>query len=123
MYFESLPEECPPSGSEDADLGIVWRLIKGTKPCREDFLSHAALKKHKPGGVDDCQWASCSLFKTEQSARSKTKLASLKGMSPVSVHIPEGAGRSMTKGMHIDFWRYATFDPMEFIRSGAAGGS
>lgn len=120
VYFEQLPVSCPPSDAKDIDLGIVWRLVEGVQPKSVDFLSHAAMGKNNTSSATDCRWASCSLFRTQQSAMAKTKLPRLKGFKPVGLNLPEGSGQSLVNGMHVDFWRYKEYDPLENLSSGLA---
>lgn len=117
VYFEELPELCPPSNAKDIDLGVAWRLIRGEKPESVDFLSHAAKGKDNTSSASDCRWASCSLFTTQQSAMAKTKLPNLRGCKPVGLNVPEGSGQSLVNGVHVDFWRYREYNPLENLSS------
>lgn len=112
MYFETLPDLCPPKDAGEEAVGVVWRLVRGTKVSEDHFLSHAALGKKKPETVDGCKWAACSLWTTEEAAVAKLKLPSLKGSRPIALNIPQGSGKSMTENRHVSFWRYTGFDPL-----------
>jgi hypothetical protein len=117
MYFENLPEQCPPAHAIDDALGKAWRLVNENPPSQEDFQSHAAAGRVKPRTCDACSWASCSLFHTEAAAREALKLPTLRGRRPIMVDIPERSGRWVkSKSQHVDFWRYANFDILASVR-------
>jgi hypothetical protein len=118
VYFEDLPDQCPPAEAVDAQLAAVWRVVPGAQPTVEDFHSHAKRGKRKPPTVADCAWASCSLF------NSRTKAASIAAKLPKprfehaylsELQIAQGSGRSLIEKEHVHFWMYAGFDPMQAI--------
>lgn len=118
LYFEEMPAQCPPAEAVDAQLPAVWRVVPGANPTVQDFHSHAKLGKIKPPPVDDCAWASCSLF------NSRTKAASIASKLPKprfshayisELQILQGSGKSLTKKEHVHFWMFAEFDPMQAI--------
>lgn len=114
-YLEDLPPNCPLAASEDISVDAVYRVVRSMNPGIDDFLSNAALRITKPPTVDDCKWASCSLFKSRDKAINiANKLAKTRIMDPhLSLcDIKVGYGKSISNSKaHVDFWPYRTFDP------------
>jgi hypothetical protein len=100
----------------------VFRLIPTAKPVADDFASSAALKTPKPYSVNDCRWASCSMFTTLKALKKKQstfpKLRKLTFF--VEMAIPSGAGKHISDREHVDFWMFADFDPIKAIKKVAA---
>ena len=97
-YAEALPANCPPDAAADIELKSVFRVVRKLQPVREDFLSHATLGRQKLPDMDDCRFASCSLFSCKDKARNLAKrLPKTQCETP---HISElkvaaGSGRSL----------------------------
>jgi len=118
--MEELPDQCPPAKALDVGIDEAFRVIPFENPTLDDFKSYAAQKKRAPPGVDLCRWASCSLCVTkEQATILAGKLPKLREKDPhvVKLSIKKGSGRSMKNysGTHIDFWMFATFNPLTAI--------
>jgi hypothetical protein len=113
VFAENLPDQCPPSTAVDAAWTNVFRLTDDQPVTEESFASHAALGKGIPKSLANlCAWSSCSL--TTEPATLK-KLKKLRHKFAVKLDIPAGAGRTLKKGIHIDFWRYANFDVLSAV--------
>lgn len=112
-FAEDLPDQCPPSDAKDVALFDVYRLSHSNSVTANDFASHAALGRVPPKSLKDmCIWASCSL--TTEPVILK-KLKKLKHRYALKLTIPDGSGLSKKKQIHVDFWRYSTFDPLTAI--------
>jgi hypothetical protein len=113
LYGEELPDQCPPEDALDDPLPEVYRLVATASPVANDFASKASLGLEKPVSTKatDCEWASCSL------SLSADELLKIKGLRRrlryvAKLSIPAGAGKHRTKGksLHVDFWRYSSFE-------------
>lgn len=116
-FGEDLPEQCPPTEAVDDVLQQVFRLVEHNPPTEDCFKSHAAKGRPLPStGVSPCAWASCSLFKESGAL---TRLSRLKKKFPylASLTIPAESGRHTSNGVHVDFWRYATFNISSAVTS------
>ena len=121
-FKEALPASCPPNHALGGACESAFRLIETAKPLATDFASSAAKKLPKPLKVDDCRWASCSLFATIELLRTKQKVFPKlrKCNFYVEIKIPANAGRHVTENGHIDFWMFTSFDPLAVITKIAA---
>ncbi len=118
QFAEALPPQCPPNDAEDIPLVAVYRLVQTQQPSPKDFLSHAALGRPHGHGMSACAWASCSLvldalvqIKRWPRMRDEYHFA-------VKLSVPKGAGLSKGKkdSNHINFWPFASFDPISVIK-------
>lgn len=113
-FWEELPSSCPPAEAIDSELGPVFRLVKASPPSNDCFASKAALGKQKPfkKSVDDCSWASCSMWAKKSAVEGILKLGHVRRQYThvATMHFPEGAGKHLVKGDHVDFWCYADFE-------------
>lgn len=113
-YLEQLPDQCPPAAAQDQAFGPAYRILPAAVPAVQHFYSHRQLGLGKPPTVDDCRFASCSLFTCPDKARA---IARLPKKRAVSTHLAEltvgqGAGASYINQTtkHVDFWMYANFN-------------
>lgn len=115
-YAETLPAECPPEDASTDALEKVYRLGKNKNPTEADFHSHAQLGTPKPPHykATDCQWASCSMFVTEEAALAIKGLAR-RNPWVIELSIPADAGKHKFRGEHVDFWRFADFDVVSAV--------
>ena len=114
-YWEALPQECPPVRAVDTKIEAVYRVVHSNPPQKGHFESYAKQGKKAPPGVDECSWASCSLCTCIDKIRNFAGLPKVRDRGPcfvATLTIPAGAGKSVTKGKHIDFWMFDTFDPV-----------
>lgn len=112
IYKEKLPTvNCPLPESTDQELIDVWRFLKKVEVTEESFASHAAEGKPLRNGVDECRWASCSLFQGEQLTASMWKTPFFKKFAARALlNIPVGSGKALKQSNgHVDFWAYSSF--------------
>ena len=96
--------------SKEQDLNDVWRFLDSLDVTEDCFASHAAQGKPVRSGVDECRWASCSLFEGDQLTASMMKTPFYKRFAArAQLEIPAGSGRLRQNGGHIDFWAYSGF--------------
>lgn len=120
VFKEALPAQCPPDGATDKAIREAYRLVKAAHPQGDDFASHAHLGKQRPEVVGECQWASCSLFTSLMHVKNMPSLPKLRAQGNrfvAKLSVPRGAGVSLCKGVHVDFWMYATFDPTAAVEA------
>ena len=110
-FKENLPDNCPLPDSTEQELTDVWRFLNSVSVEEECFASFAALGQPVRKGVDECRWASCSLFEGDSLTASMLKLPMYKRfMARAKLAIPVGSGRALREqNGHIDFWAYSGF--------------
>lgn len=98
--------------STEQELTDVWRFVNKLDVTEDCFASHAAMGKPVRTGVDECRWASCSLFEGDKRTANMMKVPFYKRfVARVLLNIPAGSGRSLRgKNGHIDFWAYSDFE-------------
>lgn len=111
IFKENLPDNCPLPDSIEQELTDVWRFLEKVDVTEECFSSYAAQGKPVRKGVDECRWASCSLFQGDQLTASMIKTQMYKRFAARALlKIPEGSGRALKKDSgHVDFWAYSSF--------------
>jgi hypothetical protein len=116
-FREELPDGCPPEAAHDGGCGTAYRLVPTAKPVPSDFASNAAKKETCPETCDPCRWASCSLFTDLNTIQKKRKTFKKlrKFHFAAEMTIKSGSGLLMQEGSHIDFWMFASFDPIGAI--------
>lgn len=118
-FWEVLPAQCPPAKAADIEISDAYRCVTSSTPTKNDFLSQAA-KKLKLGPLGDpCKHASCSLFTCSEKAKNIAyRLPKPREGGPfvAQLTIGSGAGVSLIKNKHVDFWMYDTFDPVAVIK-------
>lgn len=113
-FSERLPDSCPPEHAKDEPLEEVYRLVASDNCTDNCFKSNAALglPKNMHSNVDDCRWASCSLFERDH-VNELLKLRGLRKRLPymAKLSLPAGAGKHiLSRKGHVDFWSYSNFD-------------
>jgi hypothetical protein len=117
-FWEVLPDKCPPEKAADVAIAVAYRCVTSEKPSKSDFLSQAAKKRALLPLGDACKHASCSLFTCPDKAQNIAyRLPKPREGGPFVAHltISTGAGVSLQKNKHVDFWMYDTFDPVAAI--------
>jgi len=112
MWFEQLPEQCPPS---DATLpsGDYFRLISGDLLVCDDFQSHRMLAPLKVFNVAECVAHSLSVFTDLSACESITKLPIHRGKKIVKINLDSTDGAIKKTGKdksHFSWWRSHEFD-------------
>lgn len=120
-FRELLPDGCPPNHASEIACPRAFRLISAAKPELKHFLSSAA-EKACPLAVDPCRWSSCSLYTNLDTLRKKREtFPRLRKMSFFAeINIAANSGKIISENSHIDFWMFASFDPIKAITKVAA---
>lgn len=109
-YGESLPDQCPPNGADEGEVGVVFRLVPSQDPDEACFLSKLALSEVPPPTYKgtECEWASCSL---NRSIDALLKIRGLVKRNPyvAKLEIPASKGRHDAGKHHVNFWKYQGF--------------
>jgi len=113
-FKESLPApNCPPLDAIPPPARLLLRLVPAGPVTQQHFLSHNALGKWLPAGMDSCRWASCSALVSLEAAKRLAKLPTLAHMKEVvQFKVDEASGLSKQTGPHIDLWFFDQFDPL-----------
>jgi prenyltransferase beta subunit len=93
---------------------VVFRLLKTSPVKQADFHSHKKLGLVAPASVDECRWASCSVYDDLDRVQNMQRLPRFKKHKYVArLTLGRNAGR-VTKGAngHYDWWIYNSFDPV-----------
>ncbi|MBF0439401.1 MAG: hypothetical protein HQL93_09805 [Magnetococcales bacterium] len=113
-FSEILPVGCPPNDAIKSDGRTAFRLIKMNPPIPEDFFSHSKLAKRKPPDVPLCNWMSCSLNADKVPLINFRKMPRFKDFKFIAVlRLEKESGMIKEKNGHIDFWMYASFNPID----------
>jgi hypothetical protein len=118
-FWEELPDQCPPAKAADIEISDAYRCVTSDSPTKDDFLSQAARKRPLNPLADPCKHSSCSLFTCADKAKNIAyRLPKPREGGPFVAHltIESGAGVSLEKNKHVDFWMYDTFDPVAAIK-------
>ena len=112
MWYEELPERCPP---EDAfhPNGVYFRLTESEKIECSDFWSHRKKWPTKMFQVCECRARSVSVFDDIEQCLNVRKLPNQKQKKIVSVQLSNGDGVIKQTGKntsHYSWWRSDTFD-------------
>lgn len=112
-YLEELPEQCPPATAKDQAFGPAYRILPAATAAVQHFHSYKMIGATKPLGVDDCRFASCSMFMSMTKAKKIARLPKKRATSThlATVMIPQGCGTSdiNEETSHVDFWPYSSF--------------
>lgn len=115
-YREKLPANCPPKTAHDGGCEQAFRFLPARNPEPEHFASNQAKGEPAPPGIDECRWASCSLYADMATVQKKRKLKKLKSYGFVAqLKIAPASGHMVEESKHIDFWMSDMFDPVAAI--------
>jgi len=120
MFFETLPQQCPPADAIAAGDALVFRAVRANPPTIEDFHSQAMLGTIELDGRPEefvCRASSCSVFTTLNGARKLKKLPKLRDRVFVaSVQLTDDAGVIRpSAGAHMEWWIYRDFDVLSSV--------
>jgi hypothetical protein len=115
MYRESLPEDCPPEGSEEIHGSlVVYRLVRNNPPTDCDFRSQQAERPNRTFTGIECIARGLSVHTDRtQSVQVRNGLPRLKGLLICRVVLSYGAGRiqrTFRHPSHHTWWPLNEFD-------------
>ena len=112
IWFENLPEGCPPSDAEEC-CGRYYRIASGNPVKACDFFSQRMMQPLKDfGEINACIARSLSLFDTLEAAERRLKLPKFKQARIVSVDLSseDGVIKKTFGKSHYSWWRTKNFD-------------
>lgn len=115
MWFENLPENCPPRNSASPNGETYYRLAENTDIKCSDFWSHRKLWPKKQFKVPECRARSVSVFSEIDACADLRKLKVHEGKSVVSIVLNKESGKVQQTGhslFHYSWWRALHFDPL-----------
>ncbi len=116
LWYEPLPEQCPPNDAKKPQNDIVYRAVQSNPPIDSDFISHRAIWPHKIFKVSECRARSVSVFTEVDACINLTKLPKQKGKIVAKMILPPQSGVIKRTGRcrsHMSWWRAASFDPIQ----------
>lgn len=116
MWFEELPDQCPPSDARPPSNDRFYRLGGPTSPICDDFWSQrkqfpAKAFKHS----EECKASAVSLFKDTASIERVLLMPLHKNKPIVEITLTSASGVVKQTGLdmnHYSWWRLAAFDPV-----------
>ena len=114
-YREPLPDDCPPADAvEIVEPLIMYRLVRGNPPGRDDFRSQRAMN---PGfeyedADTECRANGVSVFVSLEIVNRRRRRRNLRGLLICEVVLDRGAGRILKTGSeaHYTWWPFAEYD-------------
>ncbi|WP_205343119.1 hypothetical protein [Denitrificimonas caeni] len=113
MWFEPLPEQCPPFGAKPVK-GTFYRLVTGAVAGCEDFWSHRKIWPNKSFNVDECRARSLSIYECYEDCDKLRKLSMHKYKEIAEITLDINAGIAKQTGRdktHYSWWRSNSFMP------------
>lgn len=112
-FREPLPPSCPPrTASAVVADRVVYRLIRATPPCNDDFRSLRALRPEGAWDLDECQVRGLSVFDNTDAAANVARLPRMKSRIICRVRLHDGAGfiKKTSGPGHHTWWPFAGYD-------------
>ncbi len=115
MWYEELPDQCPPKKAVSQHGKIFYRLVNQNPAIDSCFLSRRAEGATIiiAGEITECIARAVSIWETESAAKKKLKLPALRTKLVAKVTFNEEDGSAMPtfgKGHH-SWWRTKAFIP------------
>lgn len=115
MWFEVLPENCPPNKSVNPNGETYYRLAESPEIKCSDFWSHRKLWPKKLFKVPECRACSVSVFSEIDACTDLRKLKIHQGKPVVAIILNNDSGKVQQTGnniFHYSWWRALNFDPL-----------
>lgn len=74
MWFEDLPQQCPPNDAQVPNDDVYYRLINGEENPIESMVSQRIEFPTKKFSLDECTVRAVSIFKDRADCENITKL-------------------------------------------------
>lgn len=117
MWFEPLPDQCPPGDAIEPD-GVYYRLTDGSTAVCKDFWSHRKIWPTKKFHTSECIAMSISVFTDPGPLIALKKIPLHAKKSVVAVKLVHEAGKIKQTGsnpLHHSWWRADAFDVLRRI--------
>ena len=115
MWFEELPESCPPLEAKGPKNFVVFRMVRADCISCTDFWSQ---RKEQPTrkfrNIDECRVRSLSVFDEYERCDRITKLPLHRGKRVAKITLDSSSGVVMQTGQdkhHYSWWRKNDFEP------------
>ncbi|WP_282372353.1 hypothetical protein [Pseudomonas sp. PS02290] len=118
IWFESLPEQCPPSDAFEPEDFVCYRLCRGATATKEDFLSHRELLPNSIFNAPECIARAVSVH-SELSDSLKLKGLPAhreKTVFELCLSPKHGMIKKTGKASHYSWWRSSSSDPLSFAK-------
>lgn len=112
MWFENLPENCPPNDSIKPTDFLCFRLAAQNPPNEEDYLSQREKYPKKKFNVNECRARSLSVFSERSECEIIKKLPPHHGKYIVAFRLFPGCGVIKKTGRskaHYSWWVLSGF--------------
>lgn len=112
MWYESLPNNCPPADVEYPENFLCFRLASQNPPIEEDYQSHRALYPERVFNTNDCRARSLSVFSERAECEKIKKLPANREKLLVSLRLFPKCGVIKKTGKneaHYSWWLLAGF--------------
>ncbi|WP_345844267.1 hypothetical protein [Shewanella algae] len=113
MWFEELPERCPPTDAKTPDGQEYFRLIENEIIESDDFISHRKIWPNKAFHVSECRARSVSVYSDIEECRAIKKLPAHKQKKIAKVILKKDDGYIKQTGQnkeHYSWWRTRSFN-------------
>lgn len=111
MWFEELPDQCPPANAEALN-GDFYRLVEGVEVVCKDFWSHRKIWPSKKFNVSECRARSVSIFNSYDTCEKLTKLPLHRNKQVAKILLNSSCGVGKQTGRektHFSWWRSDSF--------------
>lgn len=115
MWFEELPENCPPEKAARPQGDVYYRLIDAPRISCKDFWSHRKIWPNKKFNAPECRARSVSVFSEIESCDNLRKLKLHSNKKIASIMLVSSSGKIQKSGQdkyHYSWWRALDFDPL-----------
>lgn len=110
MWFEELPEDCPPNDAV-APKNAYFRLVEQLPPTCGDFWSHRKVQPDGVWDVPECRCRSVSVFDALDKAENVQRMTAHKHKRIVKITLTPVCGVLQQTGKkgHYSWWRSQQF--------------
>lgn len=113
MWFENLPENCPPPDAVNPSNFLCFRLATQNPPVEADYLSHRQIYPERKFNVSECRARSLSIFSERAECENIKKLPVHRGKHIVALRLFPKCGVVKHTGKleeaHYSWWVLAGF--------------
>lgn len=112
MWFENLPENCPPHDATKPSNFLCFRLATQNPPVEEDYLSQRQIYPEKKFHVNECRARSLSIFSEKSECENIKKLPPHRRKHVVALRLFPKCGAVKQTGRseaHYSWWVLAGF--------------
>lgn len=110
MWFEPLPDQCPPDGCVVPD-GVYYRVTESSDVTCEDFWLHRKLNPTQKYNTTECRAMAVSVFDTLPAAQKLLLLERHRHKVITAIKLDSTAGKIEKNGApnHFSWWRATSY--------------